>query len=158
MDLSDEGHPLDIIFRDFRKAIQTQEDGNTRKTTSMDRELPGEQKAAGGTKSDKSLKWRRVYSGVLQGSVLGPILFLIYINDLPDYIMSSCKIIADDTKIYAKVGNMADVERIQEDIGLDQCCQSAEKLPNMRSKSEWDYNMRSYYSEHSTICNATQII
>ena len=47
---------------------------------------------------------------------MGPILFLIYINDLPDYVKSSCKIFADDTKIYAKVGNMADVERIQKDI------------------------------------------
>ena len=61
-------------------------------------------------------KWRRVYSGVPQGSVLGPIPFLIYINDLPDYVKSSCKIFADDTKIYAKVGNMADVEWIQKDI------------------------------------------
>ena len=47
---------------------------------------------------------------------MGPILFLIYINDLPDYVKSSCKIFADDPKIYAKVGNMADVERIQKDI------------------------------------------
>ena len=48
--------------------------------------------------------------------MLGPILFLIYINDLPDYVKSSCKIFADDTKIYVKVGNMADVEKIQKDI------------------------------------------
>ena len=48
--------------------------------------------------------------------MLSPILFLIYINDLPDYVKSSCKIFADDTKIYAKVGNMADVERILKDI------------------------------------------
>ena len=57
-------------------------------------------------------KWRRVYSGVPQGSVLGPILFLIYINDLPDYVKSNCKIFADDTKVYAKVGNMTDAEKI----------------------------------------------
>ena len=85
----------------------------------MDRELPGEQKAAGGTKSDLNQtesKWRRVYSGVPQGSVMGQILFHIYINDLPDYVKSSCKIFAYDMKIYAKVGNMADVERIQKDI------------------------------------------
>ena len=61
-------------------------------------------------------KWRSVYSGVPQGSVKGPILFLIYVNDLPDYVKSSCKIFVDDTKIYAKVGNMADVEKIQKGI------------------------------------------
>ena len=47
---------------------------------------------------------------------MGPILFLIYINDLPGYVKSSCKIFVDDTKIYAKVGNMTDVKRIQKDI------------------------------------------
>ena len=41
---------------------------------------------------------------------------------------------------------------------LQQCCQSAEKLPNMRSKSEWDYKMRSYNSALSTIRNVTQIL
>ena len=39
-------------------------------------------------------------SGVSQGSILGPILFIIYINDLPDCVSSSCKIFADDTKFY----------------------------------------------------------
>ena len=44
-------------------------------------------------------------SGVPQGSVLGPFLFLIYINDLPDGINALCKIAADDTSLFSKVYN-----------------------------------------------------
>ena len=45
-------------------------------------------------------KISNVTSGIPQGSILGPILFTIFINDLPDTIKSICKIFADDTKIY----------------------------------------------------------
>ena len=47
--------------------------------------------------------WKNILAGVPQGSVLGPILFLIYINDLPDGIKSICKIFADDTSLFSKV-------------------------------------------------------
>jgi hypothetical protein len=42
----------------------------------------------------------KVLSGIPQGSILGTILFTIFINDLPECVQSSCKIFADDTKIY----------------------------------------------------------
>ena len=49
--------------------------------------------------------WLNVTAGVPQGSVLGPLLFLIYINDLPDEITSSCKIFADATSLFSKIEN-----------------------------------------------------
>ena len=51
----------------------------------------------------QSSDWRKTNSGVLQGSVLGPLLFLIFINDLPDGKTSIYKIFADDTSLFSKV-------------------------------------------------------
>ena len=44
-----------------------------------------------------------VTSGVPQGSVLGPLLFLLFVNDLPDDVQSVLKLLADDSKLYRKV-------------------------------------------------------
>ena len=54
-----------------------------------------------------------VASCVPQGSVLGPILFVIYINDLPDVIQCFIKLFADDSKLYRRVSNMEHVEILQ---------------------------------------------
>ena len=43
--------------------------------------------------------WQRILSGILQRTCVGLLLFLIYVNDLPDQINSICKIYADDTSL-----------------------------------------------------------
>ena len=62
--------------------------------------------------------WAEVLSGVPQGSVLGPILFVLYINDVPDIVKSTAKLFADDIKLYNQVtrDNSEGADQIQHDL------------------------------------------
>ena len=83
----DEGSPVDIIYLDFQK--------DRRQHVVVDGDVSN---------------WKSVLSGVPQGSVLGHLLFLIYINDLDDNITSNVLKFADDTKVFRKVNTDGDLQ------------------------------------------------
>ena len=57
-----------------------------------------------------------VISGVPQGTVLGPLLFLLYINDINSNILSSIRLFADDCVVCRTISNEDDVVLLQKDI------------------------------------------
>jgi hypothetical protein len=58
----------------------------------------------------------RVTSGVPQGSVLGPLLFLVYVNDIWRNIESKITLFADDCIIYREILNNNNIQKLQTDV------------------------------------------
>ena len=106
--------------------------------------------------------WLKVTSGVPQGSVLGPVMFGIYVNDLPEGIESHINLFADDAKLMRKVENINDCRRLQEDLdrisGWSRTWQMEFNLNKCKvmefGKSKWrvhgNYKMENFNLERST--------
>ena len=110
-------------------------------------------------------EWVKVNSSVIQGSVLGPLLFILFINDLVDYIINKAKLFADDTKILAKTNNSIE-SSLQKDIdsvlewtstwlmrlNLDKC-----KIMHFgKNNPKINYTMKSYDSEEQIQIEKTE--
>ena len=125
-DMLDNGWPVDEIFLDISKAFDTVP--HQRLLYKLSRYgIQGdlltwiESFLTGRTQrvrvKDKFSDAIEVTSGVPQGSVLGPLLFLLYIDDISTHcVHSQSKIFADDTKIYCKVCDIQDAELLQKDL------------------------------------------
>ena len=124
-DILDDGDPVDVIYLDFAKAFdkvpyerlfkKLRSHGIDGKISGWIRDwLTGRRQKVGINRNYS--EWQNVISGVPQGSVLGPLLFLIYINDLDEGIVSKLGKFADDTKMCRGINNINEVEILQQDL------------------------------------------
>jgi len=88
----------------------------------------------------KVSNWKSVLSGVPQESVLKPILFLIYINDLDDDITSKVLKFADETRVFIKFNSDAERQQLQDDLN---------KLTEWAEKWQMLFNFRKCKCRHT---------
>ena len=104
----------------------------------------------------------KVESGVPQGSVLGPSLFLFYINDLPEGLNSTVRLFADDTVVYLTISSDKDCHKLQSD--LDKLAQWEDKwnmefhpekcsvltVSKKKNPIKWNYKLHGHTLAHET--------
>ena len=121
----DQGYSVDVIYLDFQKAFDSVPHqrllkkiygygikGNLYNWIDDFLTHRRQRVVMNSTKSE----WTNILSGIPQGSVLGPLLFLLYINDLSSVVQSYIKIFADDTKLFSAIKDEYDSEVLQNDL------------------------------------------
>ena len=61
-------------------------------------------------------EWVEVTSGVPQGTILGPLIFLLYINDIADDLNATCHLFADDCLLYKCYSEFQETNSLQKDL------------------------------------------
>jgi Reverse transcriptase (RNA-dependent DNA polymerase) len=91
-----------------------------------------------------------VTSGVPQGSVLGPLLFVLFVNDIPDVIQNSeCLMYADDLKIYLPISKKEDCDLLQDDLdALIEWCQRWQLFLNAKKCKAMTFTLKKSTVEH----------
>ena len=117
--LIDEKDSIDVIYLDFRKAfdsvpherlfVKLRAYGIAGNILYWIRSFLTDRKQRVVVRN-KASEFRSVTSGVPQGSVLGPLLFILFINDIPDGIDNSLMMFADDTKLYGSARNSMSIQ------------------------------------------------
>ena len=118
----DDGSPVDVVYLDFHKAfdkvphqrllLKLKANGICNDVINCIEKWLTHRRQRVIVDSEIS-NWKSVLSGIPQGSVLGPILFLMYINDLEeDKVLE----FADDTTVFRKVTNDTDKQSLQDDL------------------------------------------
>ena len=126
--MMEEGANIDVIYADFAKAYDKLDHFQMLQKMKYQFGIEGrlgkwiqnflhnrkQQILIEETTSEKS----KVLSGSIQGSVLGPVLFLMYIRDIAKKVTANTKIFVDDTKIKDTIKEEADVEKLQKNLDL----------------------------------------
>jgi hypothetical protein len=123
--LLDSGIGIDVIFLDYKKAFDTVPHLRLLKKLESIGIAGSLLKWIEAFLTERQMRtivngvgsnWVEVLSGVPQGSVLGPLLFLLFVNDLPDWVHNSIRMFADDTKIWANIQIAEDSMSLQKDL------------------------------------------
>ena len=160
VNMMDCGIPVDIIFLDFQKAFDKVPHG---RLMAKIREIGVDQQLCSWIEnwlSDRTQRvcidgiysdWAEVTSGVPQGSILGPLLFTIYINDLEQNVGNNILKFADDSKLWGAAETTLDRENMQNDLdtlgqwsNINQMPFNINKCKVMhigRKNLKWDYKL-----------------
>ena len=126
LQMLEEGANVDVVYTDFEKAYEKVDHEKLQEKMKSQFGITGklgkwlkeflenrkQQVLIEETKSSESL----VTSGAIQGSVLGPVIFLMFIKDISKEVTAKTKLFVDDAKVKDKIQNEEDVQKLQENL------------------------------------------